>query len=87
VGEYATVIEPRAGRGGATFERIIGNSAALESVLQQVERVAPTSSIVPFRSHASRCQDLRIELAALHGIKLKVSTREIAIDPIPALFV
>jgi formate hydrogenlyase transcriptional activator len=29
-----------------TFERIIGNSAALESVLDQVERVAPTDSTV-----------------------------------------
>src|SRR5258708_19586146 len=29
-----------------TFERIIGNSAALESVLEQVEQVAPTDSTV-----------------------------------------
>jgi formate hydrogenlyase transcriptional activator len=29
-----------------TFERIIGNSAALESVLEQVEQVAPTASTV-----------------------------------------
>src|ERR1700742_2870770 len=29
-----------------TFERIIGNSAALESVLDQVEQVAPTDSTV-----------------------------------------
>jgi formate hydrogenlyase transcriptional activator len=29
-----------------TFERIIGNSAALESVLEQVEQVAPTNSTV-----------------------------------------
>jgi transcriptional regulator with GAF, ATPase, and Fis domain len=29
-----------------TFERIIGNSAALESVLEQVEQVAPTGSTV-----------------------------------------
>src|SRR5947209_17637839 len=28
------------------FEQIIGNSAALESVLEQVERVAPTDSTV-----------------------------------------
>src|ERR1700720_1031118 len=28
------------------FERIIGNSAALESVLDQVEQVAPTNSTV-----------------------------------------
>jgi formate hydrogenlyase transcriptional activator len=28
------------------FEQIIGNSAALESVLEQVEQVAPTDSIV-----------------------------------------
>jgi len=29
-----------------TFERIIGNSAALESVLEQVEQVAPTNSTI-----------------------------------------
>src|SRR5882672_1333110 len=29
-----------------TFERVIGNSAALESVLEQVEQVAPTDSTV-----------------------------------------
>jgi formate hydrogenlyase transcriptional activator len=29
-----------------TFERIIGSSAALESVLAQVEQVAPTDSTV-----------------------------------------
>src|SRR5277367_3409103 len=29
-----------------TFERIIGNSTALESVLEQVEQVAPTNSTV-----------------------------------------
>jgi transcriptional regulator of acetoin/glycerol metabolism len=29
-----------------TFERIIGNSSALESVLEQVEQVAPTDSTV-----------------------------------------
>ena len=37
---------PRGTRPDRRFERIIGNSAALESVLDQVEQVAPTDSTV-----------------------------------------
>jgi formate hydrogenlyase transcriptional activator len=44
VEDYATVVNP--GPAERTFERIIGNSAALESVLEQVEQVAPTDSTV-----------------------------------------
>jgi len=43
---YATVINPVPDQAECTFERIIGNSAALESVLEQVEQVAPTDSTV-----------------------------------------
>jgi transcriptional regulator with GAF, ATPase, and Fis domain len=46
VGDYATIPSPGADQAERTFERIIGNSAALESVLDQVEQVAPTDSTV-----------------------------------------
>jgi len=46
VGDYVTVSNPRLDQAERTFERIIGNSAALDSVLKQVEQVAPTDSTV-----------------------------------------
>ena len=46
VGDFATVTNPGPDQAERTFERIIGNSAALESVLDQVEQVAPTDSTV-----------------------------------------
>jgi formate hydrogenlyase transcriptional activator len=46
VGDYATVVTPGPDQAERAFERIIGNSAALESVLEQVEQVAPTDSTV-----------------------------------------
>jgi len=46
VGNYAPIPSPGADHAERTFERIIGNSAALESVLEQVEQVAPTDSTV-----------------------------------------
>jgi formate hydrogenlyase transcriptional activator len=46
VEDYATVMNPGPDHVERTFERIIGNSAALESVLEQVEQVAPTNSTV-----------------------------------------
>jgi formate hydrogenlyase transcriptional activator len=46
VGDYSRVINPGPDQAERTFERIIGNSAALESVLEQVEQVAPTDSTV-----------------------------------------
>jgi len=46
VGSYAPIPRPGADQAERTFERIIGNSAALESVLDQVEQVAPTDSTV-----------------------------------------
>src|SRR6202161_3179117 len=41
-----TVMNPGPDQVDRTFERIIGNSTALESVLEQVEQVAPTNSTV-----------------------------------------
>jgi formate hydrogenlyase transcriptional activator len=46
VRDYATDMNPGLDQAERTFERIIGNSAALESVLEQVEQVAPTDSTV-----------------------------------------
>jgi formate hydrogenlyase transcriptional activator len=46
VADYATVTYPTGDQAERRFERIIGNSAALESVLEQVEQVAPTGSTV-----------------------------------------
>jgi formate hydrogenlyase transcriptional activator len=47
VGDRAIVTNAGAGdQAERMFERIIGNSAALESVLEQVEQVAPTDSTV-----------------------------------------
>ncbi len=44
--DYATATYPAGDQAERKFERIIGNSAALESVLEQVEQVAPTDSTV-----------------------------------------
>ena len=44
--EYATVTYPEGDRPDRRFERIIGKSAALESVLEQVRQVASTDSTV-----------------------------------------
>jgi transcriptional regulator with GAF, ATPase, and Fis domain len=46
VGDYATVMNFKPDQAERTFEQIIGNSAALESVLEEVEQVAPTDSTV-----------------------------------------
>lgn len=46
MGDHATITDSVTDQGERTFERIIGNSAALESVLDQVEQVAPTNSTV-----------------------------------------
>jgi formate hydrogenlyase transcriptional activator len=46
VGDYATVVNTGPDLPERTFERIIGDSSALESVLEQVEQVAPTDSTV-----------------------------------------
>jgi formate hydrogenlyase transcriptional activator len=46
VADHATVTNHGLDQAERTFERIIGNSPALESVLDQVEQVAPTDSTV-----------------------------------------
>jgi formate hydrogenlyase transcriptional activator len=44
--DYVAVTYPAGDQAERRFDRIIGNSAALESVLEQVEQVAPTDSTV-----------------------------------------
>jgi formate hydrogenlyase transcriptional activator len=44
--DYAAVTFPEGDKAERRFDRIIGNSGALESVLDQVEQVAPTDSTV-----------------------------------------
>ena len=46
MGNDAIVANPGSDQAERAFERIIGNSAALESVLEQVEQVASTHSTV-----------------------------------------
>ena len=46
MGNCVAITDPMTDQAERTFERIIGNSAALESVLDQVEQVAPTDSTV-----------------------------------------
>jgi transcriptional regulator with PAS, ATPase and Fis domain len=45
VGDYASVTNPGPDEAERTFERIIGNSTALESVLEQVQQIAPTDRL------------------------------------------
>ena len=42
------------------FERIIGNSVALESVLDQVEQIAPTDSTVLIEGETERFSHLSL---------------------------
>lgn len=51
------------------FEQIIGNSPALESVLEQVERVAPTDSTVLIEGETGTGKELIAR--AIHNISLR----------------
>src|SRR6266700_104433 len=63
VADYATVTYPAGDQAERRFERIIGNSAALESVLDQVEQVAPTDSTVLIEGETGTGKEL-----IAHGI-------------------
>src|SRR5712692_7034742 len=56
--ECATVMYPEGDRPDRRFEQIIGKSAALESVLEQVERVASTGSTVLIEGEAGTGKEL-----------------------------
>jgi formate hydrogenlyase transcriptional activator len=58
VADYATLTYPTGDQGERRFERIIGNSAALESVFDQVARVAPTDSTVLIQGETGTGKEL-----------------------------
>jgi formate hydrogenlyase transcriptional activator len=63
VADYATVTYPAGDQAERRFDRIIGNSAVLESVLDQVEQVAPTDSTVLIEGETGTGKEL-----IAHGI-------------------
>jgi formate hydrogenlyase transcriptional activator len=63
VADYATVRYPGADQAERALERIIGNSAALESVLDKVEQVAP-----PTRRSPSRGEPVTGKVLIAHAI-------------------
>ena len=68
--EYATVTYPEGDRPDRRFERIIGNSAALESVLEQVEQVASTDSTVLIEGETGTGKELIAH--AIHNASQRV---------------
>jgi len=68
--EYATVSYPEGDRPERRFERIIGNSAALESVLEQVEQVASTDSTVLIEGETGTGKELVAH--AIHNASQRV---------------
>src|SRR6267154_610506 len=58
VGAVATFGSVDQGRNPRRFEQIIGNSPALESVLEQVEQVAPTDSSVLIQGETGTGKEL-----------------------------
>jgi formate hydrogenlyase transcriptional activator len=70
VGNYATVTYPAEDQAKRRFERIIGNSAALEFVLEQVEQVAPTDSTVLIEGETGAGKELIAH--AIHNASQRV---------------
>jgi len=58
VGAFQRFGSGEQGSNGRKFEQVIGNSPALESVLQQVERVAPTDSTVLIQGETGTGKEL-----------------------------
>ena len=69
VGDYGTVMNPVPDQVERAFERIIGNSAALESVLEQVEQVAPTNATVLIEGETGTGKELIAH--AVHNASLR----------------
>jgi formate hydrogenlyase transcriptional activator len=70
VADSAKVICPAENQAERRFDRIIGNSAALESVLDQVEQVAPTNSTVLIEGETGTGKELIAH--ALHNASQRV---------------
>src|SRR5580700_8501687 len=68
--EHETVAYPGGNHPDRIFERIIGNSAALESVLDQVEQVAPTDSTVLIEGETGTGKELIAH--AIHNASQRV---------------
>jgi formate hydrogenlyase transcriptional activator len=68
--EYATVTYPEGDRIDRRFERIIGRSAALESVLEQVRQVASTDSTVLIEGETGTGKELVAH--AIHNASQRV---------------
>jgi formate hydrogenlyase transcriptional activator len=69
VGAVATLGPVDQDRGPRRFEQIIGNSPALESVLEQVERVAPTDSTVLIQGETGTGKELIAR--AIHNLSAR----------------
>ena len=69
VGNHATVAYLDRDQAERVFERIIGNSSALESVLEQVEQVAPTDSTVLIEGETGTGKELIAH--AIHNASLR----------------
>src|SRR6202142_3679754 len=70
VADYATLTYPADDQAERRFERIIGNSAALESVLEQVEQVASTDSTVLIEGETGTGKELVAH--AIHNASRRV---------------
>jgi formate hydrogenlyase transcriptional activator len=87
VADYPTVTYPAGDQAERRFERIIGNSAALESVLDQVEQVAPTDSTVLIEGETGTGKELIAH--AIHNASqrcgrpfIKLNCAAIPLDPL-----
>ena len=63
------IVDAKRNQAGRAFDRIIGNSAALESVLEQVERVAPTDSTVLIQGETGTGKELIAQ--AIHNVSAR----------------